>query len=109
MTTALRRTIPVLMATLALAHAGCSSKSPERTLTGPQATASGEEGRLSAMGVRAPYLGTAAAYAVLGGTTVTCTGATAITGLVGVSPGTAATGFPVPCPGVPVFPPLSDP
>jgi hypothetical protein len=56
------------------------------------------------------YLGTnLQPFAVFGGTTVTCTGASAITGGVGVSPGTATTGFPVPCAGVPVTPPASDP
>lgn len=41
----------------------------------------------------APKLLTAASYAVLGGSTVTSTGLTNITGDVGVSPGTALTGF----------------
>ena len=36
-------------------------------------------------------------FAVLGGTTSTCTGASVITGDVGVSPGPAVVGFPVPC------------
>jgi len=48
-------------------------------------------------------------YAVLGGTTVTCAGASVITGNVGVSPGSATTGFPVPCAGVPIIPPASSP
>ena len=48
-------------------------------------------------------------FAVLGGTTVTCTGASVIIGNVGVSPGSATVGFPVPCPGVPIIPPASDP
>ncbi|HUF22653.1 MAG TPA: ice-binding family protein [Vicinamibacterales bacterium] len=50
-------------------------------------------------------------YAVMGGTTVTCTGASVVTGDVGVSPGTAITGFPAPCTNVGTLrvPPASDP
>jgi Ice-binding-like len=44
------------------------------------------------------YLGpTLRTFAVLGGTTSTCAGASAITGDVGVTPGPAVVGFPAPC------------
>jgi hypothetical protein len=59
-----------------------------------------------------PYLGpNLTPFAVLAGTTVTCAGASTITGDVGVSPGSAIVGFPAPCTnvGTLVIPPLSNP
>lgn len=51
-------------------------------------------GTLPAGAATAVGLGTAAEFSVLAGSTVTNTGPTTVTGSVGVSPGTAITGFP---------------
>ena len=48
----------------------------------------------AAGGQLSPALGAAGAFVILGGSTVTNTGASALTGDLGVSPGTAVTGFP---------------
>jgi len=55
----------------------------------------------AALAATAPSLGSAADFAVLGHETVTNTGATIVTGNLGVGPGTSCTGFPAPCTGGP--------
>jgi hypothetical protein len=49
---------------------------------------------LATCGQSAVVLGSASTYAALSGTSVTSTGATQLTGDIGVSPGTSVTGFP---------------
>ena len=70
------------LAALLVAMTGCGDDDP----AGPPGSGSSTQ--------TAPALGAAGGFAVLGGSTVTSTGATALTGDLGVSPGTAVVGFP---------------
>ncbi len=69
---------------LAASVAGCGTGSEEQVANPSNTTAA----------AIAPRLGTEQVFAVLGGQTVTNTGPSVITGNLGVSPGTAITGFP---------------
>lgn len=74
---------------------GCNS-APKQDAPAATETGSGEKGPGSATAgaQSAPELGVARSYAILSGSTITNTGTSSISGDVGVSPGTAVTGFP---------------
>jgi hypothetical protein len=71
--------LPLVMLLVATAVVGSPSKHPTRRPAGRMASVA---------------LGAAGGFGVLAGSTVTSTGATSMTGDLGISPGTALTGFP---------------
>lgn len=85
------RLAAVLLAGLALLPSACRDQGPGSLINAsPLLSSSTISSPASGSG---PSLGAASGFAVLGGSTVTCTRASAVTGDVGVSPGTAITGF----------------
>ncbi len=72
--------------------AACSKTTPLSTVTGPQSQSS-KLMKASSVSASTVPLGSVSTFAVLGGTTVTNDGPSLITGDLGVSPGTAITGF----------------
>lgn len=89
-------TLPSLVLIMALV--GCNSAPKSGAAADDKASSANEQGAgtgaATAGAQRAPELGQAHSYIVLGGSTVTNSGSSSLTGDLGVSPGTAVTGFP---------------
>jgi hypothetical protein len=82
----------VFIAPLAALIAACSSAGDASASTGADGRTEAASATLAAA-ASAPSLGAASGFAMLGASTVTCANLSAVTGDVGVSPGTAITGF----------------
>jgi len=92
MTPIARSALIAFIAPLAALIGACGSQSSE-----PMREAQGAQAQSLLTAGALPPLGAAVRFVALGASTVTCTNSSTISGDVGVSPGTAITGFPASC------------
>lgn len=85
-------TLPSIVLLAALV--GCSTASKDKDSAADATPKDGAATPATAGAQSAPELGAARTFAVLAGATITNTGSSALQGDLGVSPGTAVTGFP---------------